>query len=73
MGLKMGGYICDRCGIVVVQMQEELYGALIRAADKDIVIRIFCADCGDTVERAENYMKLKDVGRESNEQKTSGN
>ena len=57
MSLKMGGYICDKCRKVIIDPNEELYGAILRFK-RPITIRIFCEECGEMVERVEHTMKL---------------
>lgn len=57
MSIKMGGYICDRCRVVVLEPTEELYGAILTCL-KPLTIRIFCKECGEVVERVEHTMKL---------------
>jgi len=67
MGLKMSGYICDKCRKIILHPQNipcELSG-WINALKLEV--RIYCTECGEIVKRAEEYMALKDAHLDDSE------
>lgn len=62
MGLKMSGYICDKCRVLIIPLKkvDNIFLGLIST----YTIRIYCEKCGAIIEKAENYMLLKDAGIE---------
>jgi len=62
MALKMSGYICDKCSIVVIprHLITDAFAYICQIGP--LTIRIYCVRCGDIVKRAEITMGLKDVG-----------
>ena len=60
MGLKMSGYICDKCRTLLIV--PSLVSDELKRLLKIYTVRIYCGECGTIIERAENYMLLKDIG-----------
>ena len=59
MGLKMSGYICDKCRTIIIAPNS--IGIELRKLVTIFAVRIYCGKCGTIIERAENYMLLKDA------------
>lgn len=67
MAIKMGGYTCDKCDVVIVEPDndEMLYRAIHAMQNLlrniNLIFRIYCPTCGKIKEQVEWTMKLKDV------------
>lgn len=56
----MGGYICDKCRVILLYPEDPHYlQAKLLLENPNIILRIFCKECGEIVERAEHTMKLE--------------
>ena len=63
MGLKMGGYICDKCRVIILQPHDitkefmKLY--------REHYMLVYCKSCGEVIEKVleiRNSTLLKDIG-----------
>jgi len=62
MSIKMGGYICDQCRVIIIEPDDGrgIYRAIVRLLENtNLVLRIYCPSCGEIVERTEHTMKLE--------------
>lgn len=65
MGIKMGGYTCDKCNVIVIEPMDGrgIYRAVQNLLQNtNLTLRIYCPSCGKIKEYAEHTMLLKDVG-----------
>lgn len=76
MGVKMSGYTCDKCDVLLLTPEStfklmEIMATLNRVSldmrkhlklEHDAIVRIYCPTCAKTKEWAEHTMLLKDVG-----------